>query len=408
MTNEDNGNIRSDVGAEVPPAGHPGRVRAIVATVVGILAVVVLVVAIIGVWARATVLRAEPVAELVGDAIAEPEVQAALAQHIADQVATAVDLEARLTDALPAPLARFAPAIAAGANATVERALARVLGNEDVQRLITTIVERAHDRAMRLLQGDGLIDGVAVIEGEVSVNLLPLVARGLTALQESTGLLDDVDIPELTADGDPGEQAAELSTALGRELPEGFGQLVVYRSDSIDDAQEAVQTAQRLLVLAKRAVVVLVIAAVVLIAATILISPRRWRAALVLGLGTAAALAVLRTTVRQVVDGSSDLAIRPGARAAIGAIVGGASTSLLRLAGLILLLALAVVTVALVRRRAWRADLVLTAAVVTGAAVVAILGVSLWSLIAGVVVGVAVPFAARWLWPAPAVTPATS
>jgi hypothetical protein len=385
-----------------------GRARAIVATVVGIVAVLVLVVAIVGVWARATVMRAEPVAELVGDAIAEPEVQAALAEHLADQVATAVDLEARLSEALPARLARFAPAIAAGANATVERALVRLLGRDEVQRLVTTVVERAHGRAMRLLQGDGLVDGFTVADGEVSVNLLPLVARGLTALQQSTPLLDRVEIPELTADGDAEEQAAALSAALGRDLPDGFGQLVVYRSESVARAQEAVQSAQRIFVLAKRALWALVIGAVVLIAVTILVSPRRWRATLVLALGTAAAMVLLRTTVRQVVDGAGDMVRRPGARAAVEAIVSGAATTLLRLAGIVLIVALAAVAVAMLRRRAWRDDLVLTAAVVVGAAVVAVLGVGLWSLIAGVVVGVALPFAVRWLWPTPAAPPATA
>ncbi len=390
------------------PQARGGRARAIVATVVGIVAVLVLVVAIVGVWARATVMRSEPVAELVGDAIAEPEVQAALAEHLADQVATAVDLEARLSEALPASLARFAPAIAAGANATVDRALARLLGRDEVQRLVTTVVERAHGRAMRLLQGDGLVDGFTVTDGEVSVNLLPLVARGLTALQQSTPLLDRVEIPELTADGDPEEQAATLSAALGRDLPDGFGQLVVYRSESVQQAQEAVQSAQRLLVLAKRALWALVVGAVVLIAVTILVSPRRWRATLVLALGTAAAMVLLRTTVRQVVDGAGDMVRRPGARAAVEAIVSGASTTLLRLAGIVLIVALAAVAVAMLRRRAWRDDLVLTAAVVVGAAVVAVLGVGLWSLIAGVVVGVALPFAVRWLWPTPAAPPATA
>jgi hypothetical protein len=169
-----------------------------------------------------------------------------------------------------------------------------------------------------------------------------------------------------------------------------------------------VQTAQRLLVLAERAVWLLVAASVVLVAATVLVATRRWRATLVLALGMAAAMVLIRSTVREVVSGAGDLALAPGAKAAIRAIVGGASTSLLRLAGVLLLLALVVVAGVVLRRRRWRDDLVLVAAVLLGAVTVAVVGVGLWGLLAGIVIGIAVPIAARWLLPTrPAPTVAT-
>ena len=192
------------------------RLRTVITTVLGVLTVIVMVVTVIAVWASVTILQPEPVAELVGDAIAEPEVQTALAAYLADQVATSVDSEARLRELLPDTLDRFAGPIAAGANAAVERALGRVLATPAVQETITTLVERAHDRAMRVLEGDGSVDGVNVSGEEVSINLLPLIGRGLTALQ-SSGLLDDVVVPELSADGEPDEQRAALSAALGPE-----------------------------------------------------------------------------------------------------------------------------------------------------------------------------------------------
>jgi hypothetical protein len=395
-----------DTEAVAPTAAPPApdgparsqRPRTIIATVLGILTVIVMAVTVVAVWARATVLRSEPVAELVGDAIAEPEVQAALAAYLADQVAASVDLDARLTELLPDSLDRFAVPIASGANAAVERALERVLATPQVHDAITTLVERAHRRAMQVLEGDGLADGVNVSGGEVSINLLPLIAQGLAALQ-SAGLLDDVVVPELSADGDPDEQAATLSAALGRDLPNDFGQLVVYRSDSVEQASASVQTAQRLLVLAERAMWLLVIASIVLVAATILVAARRWRATLVLALGMAAAMVLIRSTVREVVSGTSDLALAPGAKAATRAIVGGASTSLMRLAGVLLLIALVVVAAVVLRRRQWRTDLVLVTAVLLGAVTVAVIGLGLWGLLTGIVVGIAVPIAARWLLP---------
>jgi hypothetical protein len=392
-----------ETGAE-PPAevtsrrGHT-RVRSVIASVLGVLAVIVLVVGVVAVWAQATVLRGERVAELVNDAIDEPEVQAALAAYLADEAQRAVNLETRLKDLLPSQLDRLAPPLAAGANAAVERVLENVLANPATHDAITTLVERAHARAMRLLEGDGIADGVNVANGEVSINLLPLVAQGLTALQ-SIGLLDDVVVPDLKAGGDPEQQAAELSAAIGRDLPAGFAQLVVYQSERVEDAQEAVQTAQRLLVLAKRALWLIVILTVVLIAATILVAPRRLRAVLVLALGTAAAMVLVRSVVREVVSGAGDIVLQPGAKAAMRAIIGGAGTWLMRLAGVILLISLVTTGAVMFARRQWRADLVLAAAVMLGAITVAVLGVTWWALVIGIVVGVAVPFVARKFMPA--------
>jgi hypothetical protein len=386
-------------------AGGRQRGRTIGAAVIGVVAVLVLSVTIVAVWAKATVLRAEPVADLVGDALEEPEVQAALATYITETVANAVDLESVVTSILPSQLARFAPAIAGGAETVVERRLTEVLGTETVRNIVTTVVERAHNRAMRLLEGDGLVDGITVQNGEVTVNLLPLVGRGLEAVQ-SAGLLSDVQLPELTADGDPAQQIAELSAALGRDLNPDLGQLVVYRSESLESAQETVQNAQRILALAERAVWVLVVLSVVLIAATILVAARRWRAALVLGLGTAAAMVLLRTAVREVAADAPNLVRRPGAKAALGAILDGASATLLRLAGVVLIIALLVVALTLLRTRWRRQDLVLTVAVVVGTALVAVLGVRLWSIALGVAVGIAVAFVARRVLP-PAAPPPT-
>ena len=47
-------------------------------------------------WATTTVLDSEKVADIVGDALDEPEVEAALADYLTTQVFTAVDVDAVL------------------------------------------------------------------------------------------------------------------------------------------------------------------------------------------------------------------------------------------------------------------------------------------------------------------------
>jgi hypothetical protein len=286
------------------------------------------------------------------------------------------------------------PVLAAGAETAVQRGLTQLLANPDVQNTLEEIVERAHGRAMQLLEGDGLIDGITVVDGAVTVNLLPLIGRGIGRLQD-LGLFSDLELPELTADGDPDEQIAALSEATGRDLRDDFGQLVVYESDRLADAQASLESAQRIVVLVKRAVWVLVGLTIVLVAATIFLARRRWRATLLLGVGGAAAMIITRAAVRRVVDDAPELAVRPGGRAAIDAIVSGASTSLLRLAGLVLLVAVAATVLGLLRRHWRRADLILVAAVALGAAVVVVLDISIVSLLLGIAAGVLVAILGR-------------
>jgi hypothetical protein len=194
----------------------------------------------------------------------------------------------------------------------------------------------------------------------------------------------------LTRDGDPSEQIAQLETATGRDLPDDFGQLTVYRSDKLAEAQASVQNAQRTFALVKRATVLLAILAVVFIVATILLARRRWYAGLWLALGALVAMVLSRLVINRIVDEAPDLVTGAGARAAVANILDEATRGLLRLTGLIVILAVLALLLTLFRRNWNGSDLLLVGAVVGGLAVVAVLGFSLVSLLIGVALAVAV------------------
>ncbi len=381
-----------------------GRVRAAIAAIVGVLAIVCLLASVIAVWARVTVFNSDKVANVVGDALAEPAVNEAMASYLAERVHTAADLDTVVGEALPSSLERFQPAIVGGIDGLVERSLTTVLADERVQETLTELVRRAHAAAMRLLEGDGLLDGVSVSDGEVTLNLLPLLNRGLLAVQEA-GFISDVDLPELTPDGDPTAQIAELETSLGRDLPDGFGQLVVYQSENLANAEASLESAQRTVSLAKRAVWVLVVLTAILVAATILLAVNKWLAAYALALGAVVAMVVARTAIERIVIAAPDLVTKPGAKAAVTSIVGDVGSSLQRAFGIVLVLALGVAVLSVLRRHRQRADLVAAAAVLTGVLVVGLVGFSIGALLLAVVLAVACVFAlGRW-WPAPAPAP---
>jgi len=350
--------------------------------------VVILLPATVAMWARATVFNSDKVGDAVGNALAQPEVEDALAQWATDQIVTALDVDTAVKNLVPDQLSRLEPALSAGITQAVDRLMTRVMADPKVQQIITDVAERAHARLVSLLEGDGLTDGIKVVNGQVTVNMLPLIGRGLGLLQ-NLGLFDDLVIPDLTADGDPAKQIAALEQATGRDLPDDFGQLVVYQSQALANAQTSLQDAQRAVILAKRAVWLLAALTVISIAGAIGFARDRWRALLWLSLGFVGAMIVLRTAVRRVDQDAPSLAAKPGGQAAIDSIVSDLSVGLMRLAGVIVVVAALAMLFSLFRRHWLQSDFVLVGAVLLGVVLLAIVGFSLAALLLAIVVAIA-------------------
>ncbi|MEQ1702525.1 MAG: hypothetical protein ABMA25_20645 [Ilumatobacteraceae bacterium] len=147
-----------------------------------------------------------------------------------------------------------------------------------------------------------------------------MLSRGLLAVQD-LGVLENADIPVFAADGDPAQQREELSAIVNRDLPDNFGQLVVYRSESLNSAQQSVARAQNAMIVAKRSMWLLLGLTVLAFAACLALSVRRSRTALALLLASAAAMIVVRAITRRLAAEAPRLVIEPGARAALGSTV---------------------------------------------------------------------------------------
>ena len=196
-------------------------------------------------------------------------------------------------------------------------------------------------------------------------------------------------LPELTRDGDPDEQIAALSEALGRDLRPDFGQVVVYQGDQIAKATEALDQAQRAVAIGLRAVWVLVALTVVLVAATLLLARERWHALFGLSLALVAMMVVLRTIIHRVVDEAPDLASRPAGASTIAIVLDGLTAGLLRLCAVLIVIGGICVVLSIVRRQTQRGDIEVAAAVAIGVLVVAVLGISIVSLLLGIVAAIA-------------------
>ena len=317
----------------------PGRIaRSILAVLFGVIGVVGVLASVIGVWAHRTVFDSEKVAEAVDEALLNPEVNNALATYLTEQVMDAVPLQDLVTERIPDELEAFVPALVGGVQGIVHESFTRVLEDGRAREALVAVVERAHEAVMRVLEGDGLTGSLRVEGEDVKVNLLPLLGRGLERIQDR-GILTSVDLPELAPEGDPDEQIAQLEDALDRDLPEDFGQLVVYSSESVADSQAAVARAQDAFALFRRSVIVLIVLTLVSLGVSAALATNRRRAAITLLLSTMAALAVGRVLVRTVVEKAPELAAKPGGRAALQEMVTSLTEGLIRLVSIGLLVA---------------------------------------------------------------------
>ena len=140
---------------------------------------------------------ATKVAGIVGDALAEPEVSARPRRlpHRAGLRGRRRRRRARRR-CCPSPLSGSSRCSPPAPAPRSTRGLDRVLANPDVQEVLDASSSSGPTRrAMQLLQGDGLVDGITVVDGAVTVNLLPLIGRGLDRLQE-LGLFSDLEMPD--------------------------------------------------------------------------------------------------------------------------------------------------------------------------------------------------------------------
>jgi hypothetical protein len=106
----------------------------------------------------------------------------------------------------------------------------------------------------------------------------------------------------------------------------------------VAEAEATVQLAQRIVVLAKRAMLAVMALAVVAAGVSLWLARRRARAGLLLLMAAVAATVVVRALGAAVVERVPTLAVQPGARAAVGAVVGSLVEGLITLSSIVALI----------------------------------------------------------------------
>jgi hypothetical protein len=368
------------------PVGKPHKARRIVSMVLVVLAAILIPVASTAVWAGRTALNTDRFVHTVKKVTSDPGVITVVSAKITDQAFQSLDGSQVVQD-LPPALQPVVPVIIGALRSRVEGVVENVLSSDAGQKLLDEAVRRSHHRAMRLLQGDGLLssDAFKVKNGTVTLDLIPVVRQVLIRLQEQGVIPSSVKIP---AAGET--SSSSLAKSLRAKLPPDFGQIVVYRSDKVSE-NRILDEAQHALVVLKRAVVLLVVLALLVAVAAVLVAVDRRRAVYRIGLGVAIVGVLLVVVARRASAAVANAAATPDGRIVAGSIAAALRSSLVRALLLLILLAMIIAVVArtwhgIIRLAGQHPDVARIVSVALGLIVLLVLGIGWGALIVAVVV----------------------
>ena len=338
--------LDKSASAPVPSADDGGksrhRTRRTVAAILTVLTVVSLTADVPGAWVRRTVFNTDRYAATVAPLPQDPAVQEYLARTITTQVFLALDVQSRLETTLStaAPKLEFlAGPITNAVQGYVTQQVQKLIASDTFQQLWIDANRLAQQGIVTVLNGDSAI--VNVVDGKVSLNLLPIINQALSQVSGfASNLLGGrtIDLPTITADQAQVAIAA-LSAATGVDLPSNFGQVVVFDASNLS----ALQT---LFAYFNRLVISLAILSLLFFAAAMWASLRRRRTLLQVMASWAVILVIERRGALALADHLVAKA-KPENQAAMRVVVDQFQASLRHYTGLLLAVSLIVVVVAL-------------------------------------------------------------
>ena len=318
------------------------RTRRVLAALFVALAVLAFAIGVPAAWARRTLLETDRYVAVVSPLPEDPAVQEYLARTVTTSVFDALTVEERVRDALTerAPRLTFlAGPLTDGVRGFVQDRVRGIVASEGFATYWTSVNRFVHEQLILALEGESRI---VTTEGRVVLNLLPIVNE---ALRRVSGIVSeligrDLELPEVTADQVPAEAIPRLESALGIELPDRFGTIVVYDGNEVAAVQRAVNAFGR-------GVVLVALAFLIFAGVALWLSPSKRRTLVQLLAGALVMLVVERRFAIAAADrivGEAQEPNREAARVVVDQVLG----SLLTYTGWLVAIALLVLVVALV------------------------------------------------------------
>ncbi|RFS84327.1 hypothetical protein D0T12_19615 [Actinomadura spongiicola] len=294
--------LRARLAARPPDAAgrvraHPNlmRTRRAVAALLVALAGFGLVASVIGVWGARTTLETDRWVATVEPLPENPEVNAAMATYLTDQVFTHLNVQGRIVEALPPRAAFLAGPVTDAVHDHLRNRVRNFMGTEQFAALWQEANQFAHAQFVAIAEGES--ETVNVQNGTVTLNLLPVINDVLVTVSQELPTLfgEELRLPALSSGEVPADLREKVATALGVTLPADFGQVAVYQDGDLTGFQDAV-------LLFERGIVLLVIGTLVCLALALVVSPGRRRTLLLFGVAVAGSAVVLAAVLRTVGD----------------------------------------------------------------------------------------------------------
>ena len=324
------------------------RVRRAIAFTLVILTAVAVLAASMATWAKRTVLDTDRFTKVAETLVADERVTAAIVDAVAPPILSLIEDVIPEREELPTSLAPLRPLLVRSLEGVVRTQLGDVLRSERGQAFLVGAIRRAHATTMKLLDGRGLFDNaLEVQDGEIRLDLLPVVQRGLVALQTKGIIPSAIDLPEAGS----GDGIALLEAAFDKNLPDDFGTVVLYQGAAVANAQESFGQVQSALALFKKGVVALWVAAVLLMVGALAVSIRRPRTLFQVGVAIATSMVVFQVLVFRAAEVLPEVATSPDAREVAAALVEAATIGLKRFAAVLILAGVVVAVVGYLANR---------------------------------------------------------
>ena len=229
------------------PRARRWQLRRRAAALLVAIGTVAFTISAVGWWARRNVADTEVWVQRTGTLAEDPAVQAALGRWLSDEIIELVDPQELFVEVLPERGRLLAAPLSGAVEGFIRERVDHFLASDRFGQLWAVANERAHRAVVRVLRGDS--DLVQSSGGTVTIDLVPAINAALADIGSASPELlgREVDIPDVSVDDLPDAARQRLEQALGIDLDEGFGQIVVYDRGRLEALQEGVDQARRLL-----------------------------------------------------------------------------------------------------------------------------------------------------------------
>jgi hypothetical protein len=270
-----------------PPRRATARVRHGAVAVLLVLGVASFTASTAGWWARRNVADTDVWLQRTATLPEDPAVQAAIGAWLGDQVVELIDPRELFVEVLPERGRLLAGPLGGAVEDFVRERVDEFVASDRFAQLWVAANERAHTAVVRVLRGES--DVVDAQGDRVVIDLVPAIDTVLAELAASSPDLlgGRVELPEVSVDDVPEVAIRRLERALGVDLGDDFGQIVVYDHGRLEALQDGLERARRWLV-------GLSVLTVVALAGALWFSDRRRRTLLQAVGGLALGLALIR------------------------------------------------------------------------------------------------------------------